>query len=64
MLVEEGKAKASDFPFDSDGYKAPTSDFIDGIRYDGHKPNAYIDSLPIGLKSGQTVVGNQVQPAN
>lgn len=64
MLVEEGKAKASDFPLDSDGYKAPTSDFIDGIRYDGHKPNAYIDSLPIGLKSGQTVVGNQVQPAN
>ncbi|KFI28813.1 CmpA/NrtA family ABC transporter substrate-binding protein [Paenirhodobacter enshiensis] len=64
MLVDEGKAKASDFPLDSDGYKAPTSDFIDGIRYDGHKPNAYIDSLPIGLKSGQTVVGNQVQPAN
>lgn len=64
MLVEEGKAKAADFPLDSDGYKAPTSDFIDGIRYDGHKPNAYIDSLPIGLKSGQTVVGNQVQPAN
>lgn len=64
MLVDEGKAKAADFPLDSDGYKAPTSDFIDGIRYDGHKPNAYIDSLPIGLKSGQTVVGNQVQPAN
>lgn len=64
MLVDEGKAKASDFPFDSDGYKAPTSDFIDGILYDGHTPNAYIDSLPIGLKSGQTVVGNQIQPAN
>ena len=62
MLVAEGKAKKEDFPFDTDGYRAPTpaADIIDGIPYDGRTPNAYIDSLPIGLKSGQTVEGNQV----
>ena len=54
MLVDEGLAEEADFPFDSDGYKAPTpaADIIDGIPYDGRRPNAYIDSLPIGLKSG------------
>ena len=63
MLVDEGLANAADFPFDSDGYKeaTPGTDFIDGIPFDAHAPNAYIDSLPIGLKSGQTVVGGQVQ---
>ena len=63
MLVDEGKADAADFPFGSDGYKAatPGTDFIDGIPFDAHTPNAYIDSLPIGLKSGQTVMGGEVQ---
>jgi nitrate/nitrite transport system substrate-binding protein len=63
MLVEEGLANEADFPWDSDGYKAPTpgGDIIDGIAYDGRAPNAYIDSLPIGLKGGQTVVGNEVK---
>lgn len=55
LLVEEGKARAEDFPFGTDGYKAPTSAFIDGIEYDGRKPNEYLDKLPIGLKDGQTV---------
>jgi nitrate/nitrite transport system substrate-binding protein len=50
LLVEEGAAKESDFPWASDGYRAPTSDFIDGIVYDGRKPNAYLGSLAIGLK--------------
>lgn len=49
-LVAEGKAKASDFPAANDGYKAPTKEFIDGVMYDGKKPNAYIDSFKIGLK--------------
>lgn len=63
MLVDEGLADAADFPWDSDGYKAPTpaEDIIDGIPFDGKTPNAYIDSLPIGLKSGQTVVGSAIQ---
>lgn len=49
-LIQEGKAKASDFPSKSDGYRAPTKDFIDGVSYDGKKPNSYIDSFKIGLK--------------
>ena len=59
MLVDEGLADAADFPFDSDGYKTPTpaDDVIDGIPYDGKAPNAYIDSLPIGLKSGDVAGG-------
>jgi nitrate/nitrite transport system substrate-binding protein len=59
-LVAEGVVRAEDFPFDSDGYRAPTAAFIDGITYDGRTPNAYIDSLPIGLKGSQRVVGNAV----
>ncbi|OSP56431.1 CmpA/NrtA family ABC transporter substrate-binding protein [Pseudoruegeria sp. SK021] len=63
MLVDEDLADAADFPWDSDGYKAPTpaDDIIDGIAYDGTAPNAYLDSLPIGLKGSQTVVGEDVQ---
>jgi len=63
LLVEEGLAEEGDFPWDSDGYKAPTpgEDVIDGIGYDGRTPNAYLDSLPIGLKGDQVVVGNEVQ---
>jgi nitrate/nitrite transport system substrate-binding protein len=60
QLVAEGKAKQADFPWDTDGYRKPTSDFIDGITYDGRKPNAYIDSLKIGLKGKQLVDGNAV----
>ncbi len=50
LLVDEGKAKKEDFPWTSDGYRAPTSEFIDGVTFDGRKPNAYIESLAIGLK--------------
>jgi nitrate/nitrite transport system substrate-binding protein len=62
LLVKDGKAKKEDFPFGSDGYREPTpaADVIDGIPYDGRKPNAYIDAAPIGLKSNQTIQGNEV----
>lgn len=62
-LVDEGLANEADFPFDSDGFKEPTpaADIIDAIPFDGRTPNAYLESLPIGLKSTQTVVGDQVQ---
>lgn len=59
-LIAEGKATADQFDFDADGYRDPSSDFIDGIAYDGLKPNAYIDSLLIGLKANQTVVGGEI----
>ena len=62
-LVEEGLANEADFPWDSDGFKAPTAaaDVIDGIPFDGRTPNAYLESLPIGLKGAQVVVGDEVQ---
>ena len=63
LLVEEGLANEADFPWDSDGYKAPTpaEDIIDGIAYDGRAPNAYLESLPIGLKGSQIVEGTEVK---
>ncbi len=62
MLVEEGHAAEADFPWETDGYRAPTpaADIIDGVTYDGKKPNAYLDSLTIGLKSGEIVKGSDV----
>lgn len=58
MLVDEGHVAEADFPWESDGYRAPTpvEDIIDGIPYDGKKPNEYINSLTIGLK-GDDVAG-------
>lgn len=63
LLVDEGLANEADFPWDSDGYKAPTpaGDVIDGIGYDGKAPNAYLESLPIGLKGEQIVEGTEVK---
>ncbi len=60
MLVDEGKARKEDFPWATDGYREPTAENIDAIPYDGRKPNAYIDSLSIGLKGKQTVEGTEV----
>ena len=60
LLVAEGKAKQEDFPWDSDGYRAATNEFIDGVTYDGRKPNDYLESLAIGLKHDQRVDGIKV----
>ncbi|PLA74959.1 nitrate ABC transporter substrate-binding protein [Hydrogenovibrio sp. SC-1] len=52
-LIEDGVMKKSDFDnavFTTDGYRGVQDDFMDGIPYDGSTPNAYIDSLKIGLK--------------
>jgi len=59
-LIAEGKARKEDFPIGSDGYKPVDNGFMDKIPYDGKKPNAYIDSLKIGLKDSQKIVGNSV----
>ncbi|MEQ9574376.1 MAG: CmpA/NrtA family ABC transporter substrate-binding protein, partial [Rhodospirillales bacterium] len=61
MLVDDGKAAKADFPWDTDGYRAPQSEFIDGITFDGRKPNDYLAKFPIGLKKNQVVVGADVQ---
>lgn len=51
-LVAEGKAQASDFPpAGEDGFRAPSNAFIDGLTYDGHQPNAYLNQFKIGLKA-------------
>jgi nitrate/nitrite transport system substrate-binding protein len=60
LLVEEGKSKEADFPWKSDGYKPVDNGFIDGIPYDGHKPNDYLAKQPIGLKGDQKIEGGQV----
>ena len=52
-LVAEGKAKKEDFPAETDGYRPATSEFIDGIEYDGHQPNAYLTKFKIGLKGDE-----------
>ena len=51
-LIADGKMKASDFPdfAREDGFKPPQTQFIDGITYDGHHPDAYLAKFPIGLK--------------
>ncbi len=49
-LVEEQLIEETDVPWDTDGFKPPTSDFIDGLEYDAKKPIEYINSHRIGLK--------------
>ena len=56
-LIAEGKLQAADFPdFATEtGFRAPQAEFIDGVVYDGRKPNDYLKSFKIGLK-GEDVV--------
>ena len=56
-LIAEGKAKAGDFPdFGTEsGFRPPQTEFIDGMTYDGTKPNGYLAQFPIGLKGKDTV---------
>ncbi|MCD8522818.1 MAG: ABC transporter substrate-binding protein [Saccharospirillaceae bacterium] len=51
-LIAEGKADAKDFPdfATESGYRAPQSEFIDNITYDGQQPNAYLKKFAIGMK--------------
>jgi len=60
-LVDDGLAPAEAFPFGSDGYRDAVDHAIDAIPFDGRQPNAYIDSLPIGLNGEERVIGTQVQ---
>ena len=49
-LVAEGKLSEKDIP-QTDGYKEPTGDFIDGIVYDGKKPKEYLSKFKVGNKN-------------
>jgi nitrate/nitrite transport system substrate-binding protein len=62
LLVAEGKAQKEDFPWNSDGYQAPMKDHLEGIEFDGRKPNAYIDRFAIGLKANERVENGNVIP--
>ncbi len=48
----KGTPRQRTSPSSSDGFKEPTpaADVIDGVPFDGRKPNAYLESLSIGLK--------------
>lgn len=50
-LIEEGLLKAEEFPdFSTEtGFKPEQTEFIDGISYDGSKPNEYLNKFTIGL---------------
>lgn len=48
-LVAEGKLSEEDIP-QTDGFKKPSSKFIDGITFDGHKPTDYLKQFNIGNK--------------
>lgn len=49
LLLEEGFLEESEIP-KTDGYKAATTDFIDGNKYDAKDPIGYINSFKIGNK--------------
>lgn len=50
ILIAEGHLKAEEVPTSTDGYKEPTGEFIDGVIYDGHKPNEYLGKFKVGQK--------------
>ncbi len=56
-LIAEGKLQAQDFPdFASEtGFRPPQTEFIDGVPYDGTKPNQYLSQFSIGLKGDEVV---------
>lgn len=49
-LLAEGHIEKDDIPWDTDGFKPPTSDFIDGIEFDARQPVKYLNSHVIGNK--------------
>jgi nitrate/nitrite transport system substrate-binding protein len=48
-LVKEGNLSVKDLP-QTDGYKPEDNGFIDGIVFDGRKPNDYLRKFPLGRK--------------
>jgi nitrate/nitrite transport system substrate-binding protein len=56
-LIDEGEMQASDFPdfVTESGFRGPQSEFIDGMVFDGSKPNEYLEQFPIGLKGDEVL---------
>ncbi|KAB0579068.1 ABC transporter substrate-binding protein [Ideonella dechloratans] len=53
-LIAEKKLLDSEVP-KTDGFKGVQSGFIDGVSYDGRKPNDYLAKFKIGLKANDKV---------
>jgi nitrate/nitrite transport system substrate-binding protein len=51
LLVKDGVIEAAEIP-DTDGFKPATSEFIDGVSYDGRKPNDYLAKFRVGRQAG------------
>ena len=52
-LVDEGVISADDLP-ETDGFRPPQSEFIDGVTYNGREPNGYLEKFSIGLSGEQS----------
>ena len=61
LLVDDGKAKKEDFPFSSDGYRAPWKSKLDGIEFDGKQPNVYVEKFAVGLKGAQKIENGAIK---
>ena len=51
LLIEEGKLDASELPDHRRLQAAHERAFIDGVVYDGKKPNEYLSKFAIGLQA-------------
>jgi nitrate/nitrite transport system substrate-binding protein len=49
QLEAEGHLSGDEIP-ETDGFKEPTGDFIDGVVYDGRDPVGYLNKFSVGLK--------------
>ncbi|OOZ39028.1 nitrate ABC transporter substrate-binding protein [Solemya elarraichensis gill symbiont] len=56
-LIEEGTLSADEFPdfATESGFRAPQSEFIDEVTFDGTKPNEYLEKFSIGLKGEEVI---------
>ncbi len=54
-LIAEGHLSVDEFPdfAGESGYRAPQTEFIDGVTFDGRAPNAYLEKFAIGLKGSE-----------
>ncbi len=50
QLLDEHQIDSGDVPWETDGFKPVTTDFIDGNVYDAHDPVGYLNSFKIGNK--------------
>jgi nitrate/nitrite transport system substrate-binding protein len=49
-LLQEDRIAKHEVPWDTDGYKPASAEFIDGVEYDGRKPLEYLKKHQIGNK--------------